>query len=325
MNVAGSPIVTVASIHHEVQIRRHGGGRGTARRGPAQSRRLRVRRTLPDTASPMCWTGGELCLRHCPRTILSSTATSARRSSSSVLFLRMNGQQLQAEPAEAGGGVPSSCRRASSPRRSSRSGSGGMPARRRRSSSRRSRISSDAEADAKRRRKRRSTRRDARRSDCPADHPPVTAGQIGVLLVNLGTPEGTELLADAAVSERVPVRPPRDRNGRRSSGSRSCKGSCSPVRPKKSGALYASIWNKERNESPLRTFTRAQGREARRRTCRRRRGSSSTGRCATASRRSPRGSMRSRRRARSACSSSRSIRNTARRRRRPSTTTPSMR
>jgi ferrochelatase len=31
------------------------------------------------------------------------------------------------------------------------------------------------------------------------------------------------------------------------------------TRPKKSGALYASIWNNERNESPLRTFTRAQG------------------------------------------------------------------
>ena len=30
------------------------------------------------------------------------------------------------------------------------------------------------------------------------------------------------------------------------------------VRPKKSGRLYASIWNRERNESPLRTFTRAQ-------------------------------------------------------------------
>lgn len=29
-------------------------------------------------------------------------------------------------------------------------------------------------------------------------------------------------------------------------------------RPRKSGALYASIWNRERNESPLKTFTRAQ-------------------------------------------------------------------
>jgi ferrochelatase len=30
------------------------------------------------------------------------------------------------------------------------------------------------------------------------------------------------------------------------------------VRPKRSGRLYASIWNRERNESPLRTFTRSQ-------------------------------------------------------------------
>jgi ferrochelatase len=31
------------------------------------------------------------------------------------------------------------------------------------------------------------------------------------------------------------------------------------TRPKKSGHAYEQIWNKERNESPLRTFTRAQG------------------------------------------------------------------
>ncbi|TGV62315.1 ferrochelatase, partial [Mesorhizobium sp. M00.F.Ca.ET.149.01.1.1] len=30
------------------------------------------------------------------------------------------------------------------------------------------------------------------------------------------------------------------------------------TRPKKSGANYARIWNREKNESPLRTFTRAQ-------------------------------------------------------------------
>jgi ferrochelatase len=30
------------------------------------------------------------------------------------------------------------------------------------------------------------------------------------------------------------------------------------TRPKRSGALYASIWNRERNESPLKTFTRSQ-------------------------------------------------------------------
>ena len=62
----------------------------------------------------------------------------------------------------------------------------------------------------------------------PADHPPVAAGRIGVLLVNLGTPEGTELLADAALSVASSSPTAASSNGRRSSGSRSCRGSCSP-------------------------------------------------------------------------------------------------
>ncbi len=101
-------------------------------------------------------------------------------------------------------------------------------------------------------------RRDEMRSiRLPADHPPVAAGRIGVLLVNLGTPEGTdywpmrrylsEFLSDRRVIEWSPLfwQP-------------ILQGIVLSVRPKKSGALYASIWNKERNESPLRTFTRAQ-------------------------------------------------------------------
>ncbi len=91
----------------------------------------------------------------------------------------------------------------------------------------------------------------------PADHPKVEAGRIGVLLVNLGTPEGTsywpmrrylsEFLSDRRVIEwpRCLWQP-------------ILQGIVLSVRPKKSGALYASIWNNERNESPLRTFTRAQ-------------------------------------------------------------------
>jgi ferrochelatase len=78
-----------------------------------------------------------------------------------------------------------------------------------------------------------------------------------VLLVNLGTPEGTtywpmrrylsEFLSDRRVIEYPrwvwqPI----------------LQGIVLSTRPKKSGALYASIWNRERNESPLRTFTRAQ-------------------------------------------------------------------
>ncbi len=102
-------------------------------------------------------------------------------------------------------------------------------------------------------------RRDSARAiRLPTGHPPVAAGRIGVLLVNLGTPDGTsyrpmrrylsEFLSDRRVIELSPFlwQP-------------ILQGIVLSVRPKKSGALYASIWNKERNELPLRTFTRAQG------------------------------------------------------------------
>lgn len=104
---------------------------------------------------------------------------------------------------------------------------------------------------------------DSRRNDMkemvlPSDHPPVRAGRIGVLLVNLGTPDGTdywpmrrylkEFLSDRRVIETPrllwwPI----------------LNGMVLSTRPQKSGEAYATIWNKERNESPLRTFTRSQG------------------------------------------------------------------
>ena len=92
----------------------------------------------------------------------------------------------------------------------------------------------------------------------PANHPAVRSGRIGVLLVNLGTPDGTdywsmrrylrEFLSDRRVIEWNPL-------------------FWQPIlnlivlqrRPQKSGKAYESIWNKQRNESPLRTFTRSQG------------------------------------------------------------------
>ena len=92
----------------------------------------------------------------------------------------------------------------------------------------------------------------------PPGHPPVQTGKIGILLVNLGTPDGTgfkpmwrylrEFLSDKRVIELpraiwYPI----------------LYGIVLTTRPKKSGANYARIWNRERNESPLRTFTRAQG------------------------------------------------------------------
>ncbi|MEN3792807.1 ferrochelatase [Fulvimarina sp. MAC3] len=92
----------------------------------------------------------------------------------------------------------------------------------------------------------------------PADHPVVRSPKVGVLLVNLGTPDGTdfkpmrrylkEFLSDSRVIEwpKIAWYP-------------ILYGIVLNTRPKKSGAAYAEIWNNELNESPLRTFTRSQG------------------------------------------------------------------
>lgn len=91
----------------------------------------------------------------------------------------------------------------------------------------------------------------------PPEHPPVKIGKVGVLLVNLGTPDGydkknmykylREFLTDKRVIEWpkllwYPI----------------LFGIVLNVRPAKSGAAYKTIWDHERNESPLRTFTRSQ-------------------------------------------------------------------
>jgi ferrochelatase len=90
-----------------------------------------------------------------------------------------------------------------------------------------------------------------------AGSPPARAKKIGVLLVNLGTPDGTdfwpmwrylrEFLSDPRVIELnkaiwYPI----------------LYGLVLTTRPKKSGANYRKIWNREKDESPLRTFTRSQ-------------------------------------------------------------------
>jgi protoporphyrin/coproporphyrin ferrochelatase len=93
-------------------------------------------------------------------------------------------------------------------------------------------------------------------ADRPAKHPPVGFGRIGVLLVNLGTPEGTdywsmrrylaEFLSDARVIETP----------------RAVWALILQLillkRPSARGRDYASIWNKERDEGPLKTITRSQ-------------------------------------------------------------------
>lgn len=91
----------------------------------------------------------------------------------------------------------------------------------------------------------------------PSGHPDVALGRVGVLLLNLGTPDATsywpmraylkEFLSDQRVIEEP-------------------KWKWWPilnliiltVRPGKKGKDYATIWNTEKNEGPLKTITRNQ-------------------------------------------------------------------
>jgi ferrochelatase len=91
----------------------------------------------------------------------------------------------------------------------------------------------------------------------PADHPPVALPKVGVLLVNLGTPDGTDKVSmrrylEEFLSDRRVIEWPR------AIWYPILYGIVLNTRPKKSGAAYDKIWNREKNESPLRTFTRAQ-------------------------------------------------------------------
>ncbi|MDF1587468.1 ferrochelatase [Marinimicrococcus flavescens] len=91
----------------------------------------------------------------------------------------------------------------------------------------------------------------------PAGHPRIPAARTGVVLLNLGTPDGTgyfpmrrylsEFLSDRRVIDYSPLfwQP-------------LLQGVILSRRPFKSGHAYATIWNKERDESPLKTVTRSQ-------------------------------------------------------------------
>jgi len=91
----------------------------------------------------------------------------------------------------------------------------------------------------------------------PADHPHVNTGKIGVLLVNLGTPEATDFwsmrryLKEFLWDKRVIEVP-------RPIWWLILNGIILNTRPKKSGHAYEQIWNHEANESPLKTITRGQ-------------------------------------------------------------------
>jgi protoporphyrin/coproporphyrin ferrochelatase len=84
----------------------------------------------------------------------------------------------------------------------------------------------------------------------PADHPPVRIGKVGVVLINLGTPDAptpaavrrylAEFLSDRRVVELPallwqPI----------------LRGIILTVRPRKTAKLYAHVWDKATNSSPL--------------------------------------------------------------------------
>jgi ferrochelatase len=91
----------------------------------------------------------------------------------------------------------------------------------------------------------------------PAGHPAIAHGRIGVLLLNLGTPEGTDYWSmrrylKEFLSDRRVIDTPR------LLWWPLLNGVILSTRPRRKGRDYASIWNTERDESPLKTITRAQ-------------------------------------------------------------------
>ncbi|MEQ8968534.1 MAG: ferrochelatase [Azospirillaceae bacterium] len=91
----------------------------------------------------------------------------------------------------------------------------------------------------------------------PADHPAVAVGRVGVLLVNLGTPDSTDradvrrylaqFLSDRRVIELNPLiwQP-------------ILRAFVLTFRPRRTARAYEAIWLKDTDESPLRRFTRGQ-------------------------------------------------------------------
>lgn len=91
----------------------------------------------------------------------------------------------------------------------------------------------------------------------PADHPPVRSGKVGLLLVNLGSPDAptipavkrylAQFLSDRRVVEIPPLlwQP-------------LLRGVILNTRPKTTAANYAKIWDREADESPLKLITRQQ-------------------------------------------------------------------
>src|SRR5690606_6952357 len=92
----------------------------------------------------------------------------------------------------------------------------------------------------------------------PSDHPAIRPAKVGVLLLNLGTPDGTDYwsmrryLSEFLSDQRVIESPPPF------IWQLILQGPILAKRPQKSGANYDKIWDREAGDSPLRVITRRQ-------------------------------------------------------------------
>src|SRR5665213_1860091 len=94
-------------------------------------------------------------------------------------------------------------------------------------------------------------------STLPANHPPVKAPRVGVLLVNLGSPSATDYWSVRRYLKEF-LSDPRVIEVWRPLWWAILNLVILSIRPQKSGHAYAQIWDKTRNESPLVVITRAQ-------------------------------------------------------------------
>jgi len=84
-----------------------------------------------------------------------------------------------------------------------------------------------------------------------------STAKIGVLIINLGTPDGTDYWSMRRYLKEF-LSDPRVVETNRVLWWFILNGIILTTRPTRSGKAYASIWNTERDESPLRTITRSQ-------------------------------------------------------------------
>jgi len=94
-------------------------------------------------------------------------------------------------------------------------------------------------------------------SPSPQDEALARQGKVGVLLANLGTPDGTDT-ASVRRYLREFLSDPRVIELNKAIWYPILYGAVLTTRPSKTGANYAKIWNREKDESPLRTISRAQ-------------------------------------------------------------------